>query len=313
MPAVFTSSDRATSRLIRHYVEDLKVGGIVWLKGDTLSLITLKPEIDSVARLPLFMAIDAETGLGMRLDGEEVMPAMHYLATASEDSLYDIGVSVGSRARHLGLNMVLGPVLDVAPSRSSVMWRRSISGAPDVVGDLGCGYARGLHDGGVMPVAKHFPGHGATNRDSHQVTPIVNKSAEEFTAQDLLPFKEYVDRRLGGVMVGHLAVPSLGGDSIPATFSHRLVSELLRGEMGFKGLVISDAMNMGGAKSAGDSPYVRALQAGVDIIMAPTDTNEAIEQIRLGLESGELETATLRQAVARIIYCKLILGLMPNE
>lgn len=309
MPASYVRYDDATLRLLHSYIADCKVGGIAFHKGDTLSMRQLSDTLLRLGGLPLFLAIDAENGLGMRLEGAVTYPLNYRLSRATDQSMYDYGSQVGRECEAVGINMVFGPVLDVAPGPGWYMYRRSFGSDPARVSDLGLAYARGLEDAGIMPVGKHFPGHGYTRTDPHVWLPVIDRPEAEFRAVDLLPFVRYVEQGFPALMAAHVAVPSIGGDSLPADFSPTIIEGLLRGEMRFDGLVISDAVNMGAVKSVesgGMPPAVRALLAGVDIILAPHDTRETLRQILSAVESGTLPASSLREHCRRILFYKYL-------
>lgn len=306
MPSAFTRADRYNLNLIKRYVNEEKVGGIVWLRGDTLSMRQLADTINSLSDIPLFMAMDAEWGLAMRLEGTEEYPKNYRLSSTSDDTLYDYGYQLGMDARQLGLNVILAPVLDVIINRYSVMYARSYGNDPKITADKGGSFARGIADSGVLPVAKHFPGLGATVRDSHKVLPVVNDDRATIEARDLAPFRQFVDFNLGGIMVGHVAMPALDSVLRPATVSPVIVNDLLRKEMKFNGLIFSDAMNMGAVNtSSGKSaPYVEALKAGSDVLIVPADTKKAIAEIRAAVDSGELPYSDILDKVKRVLFYK---------
>lgn len=304
MPATYTTTDAPTIARLRKYVADAKIGGVVFLKGDTASMRALATELQGSARFPLFLAIDAEWGLGMRLIDARSYPHNSALKNASEAQMRDYGNQVGTDARTLGLNMLLAPVMDVATSPKSVMADRSFGADPQRVAMLGVAFAKGVNRNNVIPVAKHFPGHGATTTDSHNSLPLITRTADEFRAIDLMPFKRYAEHGLPAIMVGHIAVPALSGDSVPASISPRLLTELLRKEIGFKGLIITDAMNMRALPDA-DDIYVRSILAGADIILVPEDTRQAEQEIMTAIRSDRLPAAMLNDRVRRILRYKL--------
>lgn len=305
MPATFTTTDPATVRRLMRYVADEKVGGIVFLRGDTASMKALARELERKARIPLFLAMDAEWGLGMRLSDAESFPHNSKLSEATETQMYDYGLRVGTQASRLGLNMILGPVLDVARSPGSVMADRSFGADPELVAALGTAYSCGVRDAGVIPVAKHFPGHGATRADSHKTRPVIVRSRPTLDSIDLLPFRQYISMGLPAVMAGHVAMPGISGDSTPASISPKIINGLLREEMGFRGLVLTDAMNMGALPSA-TGLYVASILAGADIILVPADTRGAVEEVIEALRDGTLPAATVNDRCRRIIYYKLL-------
>lgn len=303
MPATFSAHDEATVHRLSQYVPDTKIGGVVFLRGDTASLHALTSRLTALSPLPLFLAIDAEWGLGMRLKDAPSYPHNSHLSGASEAQLRDLGEQVGADARTLGLNMILGPVLDVASSPASFMADRSFGGDPQKVAALGCAYAHGLMDEGIIPVAKHFPGHGATTTDSHRELPVVACTRAEFEQRDLLPFRRYIDQRFPALMSGHVAVPALTGDTVAASLSPQIMTDVLRRQMDFKGLLLTDAMNMH-ALPGGEGKYVAALRAGADIILVPEDTRAAHREILQALRQGSLQASDITGRVRRVLYYK---------
>lgn len=308
-PAIYTDTLPSSVRKMRAYMVDLQCGGICFHKGDTASFATLARLTGSQAKIPPFLAIDAEWGLGMRLKGGSVFPKNYQLRDCSQDQLYDYGLKSGREAKAIGVNMVLGPVLDVAPGPESVMYERSYGSDPCKVAELGCAYARGLMDAGILPVAKHFPGHGHTSADSHKALPCISSTRRELDSLDLAPFIKYVQAGFPGIMPGHLCVPALCGDSVPVTYSSAALQGYLRGQLHFGGLIISDALNMEGAStrsSSGPPPPVLALLAGVDMILAPADSYLTKRQIIDSIESGELPLGILAAHCRRILFYKYL-------
>ncbi|MCM1320022.1 MAG: hypothetical protein NC217_06530 [Muribaculaceae bacterium] len=309
MPASYANTDAATIEQLLRYCNELKVGSIAFHKGSMTSMRQIADTLNATATLPLFLGIDAENGLGMRLEGATIYPLNYQLTDSTQTQLYDYGHNVGLECGETGINMVFGPVLDVVPGPGWYMYKRSLGSDPQRVADLGAAYARGLHDTGVIPVAKHFPGHGYTHTDPHVWIPIIGRSKQEFTDIDLLPFQKYIDQGFPAIMAAHVAVPALSGDTLPADFSTKIINQLLRKNMGYNGLVISDAINMGAVKTIRDNsmaPPVRALLAGVDMILAPADTHEAQRQILAALNSGQLPLDILKAHVHRILFHKYL-------
>lgn len=303
MPALYASADPATLRLLRRYVADLHVGGIVLLKGSVEASRTLADTLRKLSGAAPFVAIDAEWGLGMRLSGMPVFPANGVLsADVDQELMYDYGREVARECRLAGINMVLGPVADVA-GPGSMIGRRSFGLDPRRVADLTVAYGRGLEDGSVISVAKHFPGHGSPRQDSHRKVAVIEGSRERLDSVDLPPFRAYVGAGLSGIMSGHLAVPALDAESRPASFSPPVLTGLLRGEMGFRGLILTDALNMGGAKGfmAAD-----ALLAGADIVLAPSDTRRELQSILDAVAEGWLPVRELNDRCRRVLFYKYL-------
>ena len=308
MPASYTRTDNATISAVSAYVADCKVGGMVFLKGDTCYMRVLSDTLQRQSRVPMFLAVDAEWGLGMRLEGARSYPKNYRLADAGEQWMYDYGYSVGCECLSVGLNMVLGPVLDVAPAPGTVMYKRSLGADPAVVGRLGTAYARGLEDAGVVPVAKHFPGHGFTWSDSHDGLPVIRRDSAHIAAVDLLPFRQYIDMGFPALMAGHISMPALSGDTLPAVLSRKVMTGILRGKMKFDGLLITDALNMK-ALDAGDGTETRAvrtLMAGADIMLAPSDTRREIDGVVEAVRSGRLSASIVRDRCRRVLFYKFL-------
>lgn len=303
MPSIYTSSDSATLRRLRSYISDLHVGGVVLLKGDLRSAAVMS-RMGGEADVPLFMAIDAEWGLGMRLEDAPHFPRNGRLGPeADEPLLFDYGREVARECRRVGINMVLGPVVDVVENPRGVIGSRSFGGDPARVADLGVAYARGLESGGVISVAKHFPGHGSPPGDSHKALPVIVRSLHQLDSIDLYPFRSYVETGLSGVMVGHLAVPAVDPDALPAAVSPVVIRDLLRGELGFTGLVLTDALNMEGVKGFG---ALSAIMAGADIIIGPSDTGREIKEVIQGVRDGRIDMAEINDRCRRILFYKYL-------
>ena len=301
MPAMFTRHDTPTLRQLRHYALDIHAGGIVLLRGDTLSARIIADTLRSLGRADMILSIDAEWGLGMRLEDAPSYPVNGELSTyASEKLMRSYGSRVAQQCRRLGITMVLGPVVDVVPEgRQSIMSRRSFGADPARVARLASAYALALEEGGVISVAKHFPGHGSVPEDSHRTLPVLHKSLHLMMSQDLLPFRIYVEGGMSGIMVGHIAVPAVDPDIQPAAVSAAVITDLLRNDMKFQGLILTDALNMGGAEGA---PAWKAVAAGADLVLAPSDTDAARRDILAAIERGDLTQAEVDGHCRRIFY-----------
>lgn len=295
MPAIYSSSDYFTLKKIKEYARN-GVGGIILLKGDSRSVRTICDTFRYYSDLPVFVAIDAEWGLGMRLEDARKFPMNSELASGiTEEELFDYGEEIARECRELGINMVLGPVADVASK--GIMSRRSFGSDPRRVADLSVAYSRGLESGGVISVAKHFPGHGAVTGDSHTGRQTIERSLHNLDSVSLYPFRRYIEQQLSAIMVGHLAVPSIDPIDRPAAVSPVVINDLLREDLGFSGLVLTDAMNMGGAAGFGPA---KAVEAGADIVLVPLDTRKAIEEIAS-------DSFTLDSSLRRILFYKYLL------
>lgn len=306
MPAIYAVSDEYTLRRLREYIHDMRVGGIVLLKGDLKSAAMLAG-LCRRARVPLFVAIDAEWGLGMRLEDAPDFPKNGKLSPkADELILYDYGREVARECRRVGISMILGPVVDVTENPRGVIGARSFGSDPVRVADLGVAYAKGVESGGVISVAKHFPGHGSPSVDSHKGLPVVKRSLRQLDSIDIYPFKSYIDTGLSGVMVGHIAVPAIDPDALPAAVSKVVINDLLRADLGFKGLVLTDALNMKGASGHGASA---ALSAGADILVGPVETRREIKDVIRKIKKGDIGVEEIDERCRRILFYKFLTGI----
>ena len=312
MPAVYAASDSVSLERLRWYAEDLKVGGILLLKGDAGSASVMADTLDAIRdRVPYspgsFLAVDAETGLGMRFSDAPLFPWNSEVdRSVGDQTFFEYGQEVGREARITGINMVLGPVVDVDRDErkgGSVMKRRSLGSDQLRVAELSLAYARGLESQGVASVVKHFPGHGPTSSDSHEVMPKITTPRDELYAIDLMPFRTVVQNGLSCIMVGHIWAEALDSVKRPASFSPVVINDLLRGEMGFKGLVLVDAVGMGGARGYTGAD---AIAAGADLIIAPPDTEKELAGLLKAVEEGKLTQETVDESVKRILFYKYL-------
>lgn len=309
MPAAYGRGDRATLSQILDYAVNLHVGGIVLLRGDLHGVAAIA---DTLGRLPgpgIFMAVDAENGLKMRFSDAPEFPWNRDLGHISDDQLlYEFGRELARECRAVGINMVLGPVMDIVPGEGShgLMRKRSLGSDPRRVADLAIAYARGVEEGNVISVAKHFPGHGSASADSHRALGEIRASREVIDSVDLYPFRRYAAEGLSGVMVGHLSVSALDSVRRPAVVSPVIMQDVLRRRLGFDGLVITDALNMEGAMGVRGW---QAIAAGADIVIAPSDTRGEIRSMLEALADGRLDSVTVADRCRRILFYKYLIGL----
>lgn len=303
VPALYSDSTSLCS--VSFYADSLRTGGVILLKGTLDGAKNLVDSLSRSFRIPPFIMIDAEWGLGMRLTDAQVFPRNGLLPDYVDDqNMYDYGRELARQASGIGINMVLGPVLDVNPSDGvGIMGTRAFKGNASRVASLGVAFAKGLEDGGVLSVAKHFPGHGGIFEDSHNTLPVIGRTLTQLHESDLLPFREYISQNLSCIMVGHLAVPALDSLKRSAAVSESVISGLLRNEMGFSGLIMTDALNMRGV-SGSRHPSLEAVLAGADMLLAPKDTRESIREIASGCRRGIISREELREHCVRILFFK---------
>lgn len=292
-----------------------RIGGVIFFRGSPYETAATANRLQQTAPLPLLMASDYEWGASMRVEGATRFPmAMALGAAGASERDIELEAEVTAReARALGIQLLLNPVLDVNTNpENPVIDIRSFGEDPERVAELGSVYVRRAQAQGVLATAKHFPGHGGTGVDSHLRLPVVSEGGDELRSVALVPFRAAIDAGVAAVMPAHLAVPGLGGaEDVPATLSPELLRGVLRGELGFEGLVVSDALDMAGAReSAWDGEVaVRAIEAGVDVLLMPPDPLVAHRALLRAVQRGELTEARVDASVRRILEAKERVGL----
>jgi len=295
-------------------VEDLVtkhgIGGIIFFEGSRARQIEFTERISKLTKIPLIIAQDAEWGTGMRLREIEDFPYQMTLGALQDDSLiYMMGAAVAWQCRDIGVNVNLAPVADVNNNPlNPVINYRSFGEDPDRVSSKAVMYMKGMQDNGVMACAKHFPGHGDTDVDSHTGLPVIRGDRQRFDTVELVPFRRLADEGIGAVMTAHINVPQLDDTPrLPATFSRKIVTEILREEVGFRGLILTDAMNMAGATLTFPSGIAdaEALKAGNDIIEYSTDPLRAIDEIARRVEKGETAMEEITSRCRKLMAAKL--------
>ena len=311
---------------VRAWVEDDKVGGLVLSIGMPLSYAAKLNHMQRLARVPLLITSDMENGSGMRLGGSYALPSllpqgggtvfppvMALGATRSEELAQKLGEVLGSEARAVGVHVTFGPVLDVnANPLNPIINVRSFGEDPALVSKLSAAYIRGARTHGLMTTGKHFPGHGDTETDSHIGLPTIRGTRAHLDSVDLPPFRTAVGNGIDAIMTAHIAVTGILGDSAPpATLSPYFMTDLLRKEMNFRGLLVTDAMTMGGVANryGATEPLVLALQAGADILLMPNSVTEAINTITKAVESGRITQKRIDESVRRVMRMKAQAGL----
>ncbi|MBW4696499.1 MAG: beta-glucosidase [Aphanocapsa lilacina HA4352-LM1] len=280
------------------------VGGVL-VYGGSLGDTFLKIQaLQQQAALPLLIAADLEAGCGQHIRGATVLPVARALGAAAEaDYAYHCGAITAREARSVGINWVLAPCLDVMSNpRNPVIGLRSFGEDPREVARLGVAFAAGLRDGGVLSAIKHFPGHGDVEVDSHLALPVLGRERARLEAEDWLPFRAVLAAGADSLMSAHLRVPALDPEW-PATLSRRILTEIVREAWGYTGIIVTDALNMG-AIASWPAPAVRALQAGVDVIMMPESVPDTVDLIVSAVRRGLLSEERLYASVERVLAAK---------
>lgn len=286
------------------------VGGLIYNESNIAAHVDATNYAQSLASVPLMITVDGEWGLAMRLTDAPSFPHNLMMGSVDDDKLYyRYGRELARQCQALGIHVNFAPVLDVLDRKGSTMGDRSFGYDPDMVANHGIAFAKGMEDGGVLSVGKHFPGHGATFDDSHKMLPTINKPLKELQFVDIYPFKKFVGAGLGGMMVAHLYVPAIDKEYGPATLSQPVVSGLLKNELGFEGLIFTDALQMEGAKAGSGSQCVAALRAGNDVLLMPGNIDKEIAAVTRAIADGELSQAVVDNACRKILRYKYALGL----
>ena len=321
--ARFTSKDDPSFRELMRHVEQNHVGGIMLEarrtpagieRGQVYPSAALVNELQRVAKIPLLVAADFENGAAMRLEeGTSLPSAMAVAATGDPHFAYTAGKITAVEARAAGLNWIFAPVCDVNSNPDNpIINTRSYGEDPSRVAEFVSQYIRGVQENGVMATAKHFPGHGNVNTDSHISVPVISGSASDLERIELAPFRAAIAAGVGAIMSGHLTVPALEpAPDTPATLSPRIWTDLLRTKMGFEGIGVTDALDMGGVTTIDCAPNiaVRAIHAGADVLLIPPNPDAAIAALKQAVESSELPLARVDEAVLRILRAKTDLHL----
>jgi len=294
--------------LARRLVEEFQVGGFIIFSGDTESVRSATEELQGLSRLPLLFGCDAERGLGQVVSGGSVFPFTMALGAAGDEGLaYSQAFLTASEMKRCGLNLVFAPVLDVnSNSDNPIINIRSFGDDPGLVSRMGSAFIKGCRSGGVFSCGKHFPGHGSVAVDSHSELPVLSLTREELFGRDLVPFESAVSAGADMLMTAHIALPGITGTGDPATVSDKVVRGVLRSELGYNGVVITDSFRMSGISDLGDEPgqSLRAIGAGCDIILDPQDPYKLLSALNGKASAGELDEGAILEATSRIITLK---------
>ncbi len=315
MVAAYSNRQAIDNDSVSRLVRDYGIGGLVFFQGGPVRQTRLLNRFQAEARVPLLVAMDGEWGAGMRLDSVLKFPfAMALGAVPAPDSslLLQMGQAIGQQFKRLGMHVNFAPVIDVNNNAlNPVIGFRSFGERPAAVASAGRQYMRGLQSQQVLAVAKHFPGHGDVDADSHLALPEVRQTRARLDSLELPPFRSLIARGVGGVMVAHLHVPALDTAAGPSTLSKPIIEGLLRQELGFRGLVFTDAMNMKGVTSMfppGEAD-VRALLAGNDVLEFSPNIPLALASLQAALDTGRISQRSIDERCRRVLALKQWAGL----
>ncbi len=295
-------------------IQKYNVGALCFFQGGPIRQANLTNFYQSIAKTPLMITIDGEWGVGMRLDSVTKFPYQLTLGAMNNQRLvYEMGLAVGEQCKRLGIHVNYAPVVDINNNPNNpVIGYRSFGEDRDKVIKFGIAYMKGMQDAGIMACAKHFPGHGDVDVDSHLDLPVINKSRAELDSNELKPFRELINAGVGSIMVAHLSVPAIDtGEHRATSISKNTVTGILRNDIGFNGLTFTDALEMKGVAKyfPGGVISVEALIAGNDMLCLPEDVGNAIEAIKSAIDENKLTWDDINSKVKRVLKSKYQLGL----
>ena len=299
---------------VAKYIKKYNIGGVCFFRADAEAQVKKTNEWQSMAQTPLMVSIDAEWGLAMRVNKTLAYPYQMTLGAVADDQLiYEMGQQVAEQCQRMGIHVNFAPVVDVNSNAANpVIGMRSFGEDPENVGNKGVAYAMGMQSKGLITSMKHFPGHGNTSTDSHLTLPTVTRPIEEVRDIELAPFQYMIDQGVNGAMVGHLYFPAIEKvKNTSSSLSYGVVTDLLKEEMGFEGLIFTDGLDMKGVseKVRNDSvPYV-AFMAGNDVLILPHDVPFAIKTIKAAAERDTVAAARLEESCKKILRYKYRAGL----
>ena len=312
----------AMSRSLGDGIKAYAPGGIILFSYNIIDpeqTTALLQELQKKSKLPLLIAVDEEGGLVSRISGKKSfgIPDLPDADEVSDETeAYGRGIYIGSYMNRYGFNTNLAPVADVNSNpRNRVIGSRAFGKDPTMVGGLVVSEIKGLQETGTISTAKHFPGHGDTNGDTHHTTVYVTKTWSELLEGEIIPFRMAIDAGVDMIMVAHISAEKVTSDGLPASLSHEMITGKLRNELGFDGVVITDSMEMGAIADHYTSAEatVLAVQAGNDIVLMPDDYEEAYKGLLAAVKDGTIPESRIDESVLRILKLKEKYGMLPTD
>jgi beta-glucosidase-like glycosyl hydrolase/CubicO group peptidase (beta-lactamase class C family) len=312
MDGNFHNNESWKKKDIEYFIKKYKIGGLITFTGNIHGTFENIKYFQSISETPLFIASDYERGLGVFINGTLFPSNMAIAATGDTTYSYLQGKITAIEAKSIGVNFILAPVLDINNNKNNpIINFRSYGDNPELVSKYGISFIEGVQDQGLIACAKHYPGHGNTNTDSHTRLPIIDISKKELYDNELYPFKKAVLSGVKSIMTGHIVIPSIDQDNIPATFSKKIVNDVLIEDWNYNGLIITDALEMGALTSNvwhGESA-IKAIEAGADILLLPLNATSAIESIYKAVQNGRISLDRINYSYNKIIKQKKEMGL----
>ncbi len=312
--ALYTNRGEDEIEKVRSIVSKDKIGGLILMQDDAAREINLVNEFQQKSKIPLMIGMDAEWGVFQRIPAAHKYPwAMTLGAIQDKELIKQMAAKIAEDCHRVGINWDFAPVVDVNTNPNNpIIGNRSFGSEVNNVVNSALSYAQGLQNSNILAAIKHFPGHGDTSTDSHLDLPVVSHNLERLNSIEIAPFKALMDKGIGGVMVAHLYVPALEpAKGIPASVSKNIVTGLLKDKLGYKGLIITDALNMGAVanKYKPGELDAMAFQAGNDIMLFSQGVAEGKKLIQKAIENGEIPQSRVEESVKKILLTKYFLGL----
>jgi len=314
----FRNGDNAYIRNLESLIVDQKIGGLILFGGEVYETAELTNAFQKLAKVPLLFASDLERGAGTQVTGTTLFPPLMSLGAAGSEALaYEMGRITAVEGRAMGIHMTYAPVVDVNINPDNpIISTRSVGEDPALVGRIATAFLRGCQEHGMIATAKHFPGHGDTAQDSHLLLPTITADLDRLEKVELAPFRQAIGAGVRAVMTSHLFVPALDPTpGLPATLSPAILTGLLRGKLGFKGLIVTDAMEMAGITNSysPEEAALKAILAGVDIVLLPPEPARVAARLAAAAREGKIPPARLDESVRRVLQAKAALGLNRNR
>ena len=317
-PGRFINRNSQEYKKLVALIRENNIGGLALFAGNVYESAIMLNDFQEMSKLPLLVSSDFERGAAFRIDDATSFPwTMALGAAGSEDLAYRQGLVTARESRAIGVHWIFAPVVDVNNNPDNpVINIRAFGSNPDDVSRLGAAFIRGAQAGGALTTAKHFPGHGDTSIDSHINMPILEMGRDRLESIEFVPFRRAIEAGVDSVMTAHVAVPHLTkGVKTPATLSSDILTDVLKNSLGFRGIVVTDSLEMDGIKKhyGNGEVAVAAVKAGVDVLLLPPDAVEAIDAVERAVKSGEISEKRIDESVKKILDAKQRLGLDKNR
>lgn len=314
MVSVASDQDKASTDKIATLIKEQHIGGVIFSTGGPVRQAKLTNAYQAASKIPLMVGMDAEWGLAMRLDSTYAFPYNMTLGAITNNAVVEkVGRQIGKHAKRLGVHINFAPDIDINTNpKNPIIGSRSFGEDRDNVTEKGLAFMKGMESAGVLSSGKHFPGHGDTATDSHKALPVIDFDRNRLDSLELYPYKKLINAGLSSIMVAHLEVPALELKvGLPSSLSEQIISGILQEEMGFKGLVFTDALNMKGVSDTGKNGDVElnAFLAGNDMLLMPTEVAKAKEKLEKAFKKGRISERRLASSVKKILMSKYKVGL----